>query len=75
MTATTPLHKQYQEIKQRYRDNPEAARVPAHAEATLDLNDVACAVPGWHGETKAARNIDMVPLPAGPMPSFYRFGL
>ena len=40
-------------LKQRYRDSPETARVPARAEARLDTDDVACAVPGWHGETKA----------------------
>jgi len=40
-------------LKQLYRDNPAAALVPAHAEATLDLGDIACDVPGWHGTTKA----------------------
>ena len=40
-------------IKQRYRDTPEAARVPARAEARLDLDDIACTVPSWHGETRA----------------------
>jgi uncharacterized OsmC-like protein len=40
-------------IKQRYRDTPETARVPARAEARLDAEDVACVVPSWHGETKA----------------------
>jgi len=40
-------------LKQLYRDNPAAALVPAHAEATLDLADIACDVPGWHGTTKA----------------------
>lgn len=40
-------------IKQRYRDTPDAARVPARAEAHLDTSDIACAVPSWHGETKA----------------------
>lgn len=40
-------------LKQRYRDTPEAARVPARAEARLDLDDIACTVPVWHGETKA----------------------
>jgi uncharacterized OsmC-like protein len=40
-------------LKQRYRDMPETARVPAHAEARLDTDDVACVVPSWHGETKA----------------------
>jgi len=40
-------------IKQRYRDTPDAARVPARAEARLDPSDVACVVPSWHGETRA----------------------
>ncbi len=40
-------------IKQRYRDIPDTARVPARAEARLDGDDVACTVTGWHGETKA----------------------
>jgi len=40
-------------IKQRYREHPETARVPARAEARLDLGDIACTVPTWHGETKA----------------------
>jgi uncharacterized OsmC-like protein len=40
-------------LKQRYRESPDAARVPARAEARLDLADVACTVPGWHGETRA----------------------
>ena len=40
-------------IKQRYRDDPTAARVPARAEARLDAEDIACSVPSWHGETKA----------------------
>lgn len=34
-------------LKQRYRDTPEAARVVARAEAVLDLNAVACAIPAW----------------------------
>ncbi|HEX3402986.1 MAG TPA: OsmC family protein [Acetobacteraceae bacterium] len=40
-------------LKQRYRDTPDAARVPARAEARLDTDDVACAVPSWRGETTA----------------------
>jgi uncharacterized OsmC-like protein len=40
-------------IKQRYRDTPDAARVPARAEARLDADDIACTVPSWNGETKA----------------------
>jgi uncharacterized OsmC-like protein len=40
-------------LKQRYRETPEAALVPARAEARLDLDDVACVVPGWQGEVRA----------------------
>jgi uncharacterized OsmC-like protein len=40
-------------LKQAYRDDPGSARVPARARATLDLGDIACAVPGWHGVTTA----------------------
>src|SRR5580700_12079931 len=40
-------------IKQRYRESPDSARVPAQAEARLDPDDIACVVPSWHGETKA----------------------
>jgi uncharacterized OsmC-like protein len=40
-------------LKQRYRDTPDAARVPARAEARLEPGDVACVVPSWRGETKA----------------------
>jgi len=40
-------------LKQLYRDNPGAALIPARAQATLDLDDIACDVPSWHGVTKA----------------------
>ena len=40
-------------IKQRYRETPDAARVPARAEARLDADDIACTVPSKHGQTKA----------------------
>jgi uncharacterized OsmC-like protein len=40
-------------LKQRYRDTPEAALVPARAEARLDAPGVACIVPAWHGDTRA----------------------
>jgi len=39
--------------KQSYRDTPDAARVPARAEARLDADGIACAVPSWGGETRA----------------------
>jgi uncharacterized OsmC-like protein len=35
-------------LKQRYRDTPDAARVIARAEATLDPTNVACTIPAWH---------------------------
>jgi hypothetical protein len=40
-------------LKQHYRDTPDAARVPARAEAVLATDDITCAVPSWHGDTKA----------------------
>ena len=40
-------------LKQLYRDNPGAALIPAHAEGTLDMTDVACVVRSWHGDTTA----------------------
>jgi uncharacterized OsmC-like protein len=40
-------------IKQRYREHPETAQVPARAECRLDMDDIACTVSGWHGEVKA----------------------
>jgi uncharacterized OsmC-like protein len=40
-------------LKQRYREAPDQARVPARAEAMLDPDDVACRVPGWHGAVHA----------------------
>ena len=40
-------------LKQRYRDTPDAARVPARAEAVLERDDVACNVTGWQGPVRA----------------------
>ena len=40
-------------LKQQYRDRPETALIPAHAEATLDMTDIACTVRSWHGDTTA----------------------
>lgn len=34
-------------LKQKYRDTPDTARITAHAEAALDMTDVACEVSGW----------------------------
>ena len=40
-------------IKQRYRDDPASARIPARAEATLDPDAIACTLPTWPGATRA----------------------
>jgi uncharacterized OsmC-like protein len=40
-------------IKQQYRDNPDAARIPARAEGSLDSNDIAIVVDAWHGKVTA----------------------
>jgi uncharacterized OsmC-like protein len=40
-------------LKQLYRDKPEAALIPAHAEGALDVNDVAITVRSWHGDVTA----------------------
>jgi uncharacterized OsmC-like protein len=40
-------------IKAGYRERPDTARIPAGATAILDLSDIACDVPDWHGTTKA----------------------
>jgi uncharacterized OsmC-like protein len=40
-------------LKQQYRDKPETALIPAHAEGTLELNDVAIKVRSWHGDVTA----------------------
>ncbi len=47
------LRERQQPLKQRYRDDPEAARVPARAAAHIDQGDVACRVPAWAGEVTA----------------------
>ena len=40
-------------LKKQYREQPETALKPARAEATLDLDHVACRVHSWGGETTA----------------------
>ena len=40
-------------LKKQYRDEPEAARTPARAEAVIDQGRLACRVPVWHGEAVA----------------------
>jgi uncharacterized OsmC-like protein len=40
-------------IKQRYRDDPASARIPARAEAVLSSDDIACTVVGREGKLVA----------------------
>ena len=40
-------------LKKRYREQPETARIPARAEAVLDLDHIACRVRSWAGEIAA----------------------
>ena len=40
-------------LKQRYRESADAARIPARAECRLDMQDMACVVRSWKGETIA----------------------
>ena len=40
-------------LKQHYREQPEAALVPARAEGSLDPNDIAIVVDAWHGKVTA----------------------
>ena len=40
-------------LKQLYRDNPAAARIPARAVGSLDPNDIAIVVDSWHGTVTA----------------------
>ena len=40
-------------LKQRYRDAPETARIPARAEARLEPDTLVSVVRGWGGETVA----------------------
>jgi uncharacterized OsmC-like protein len=40
-------------LKQRYRDNPESARIPARAEGILRPDDIAIDVNAWHGKVTA----------------------
>ena len=40
-------------LKKQYREQPETARTPARAAATLELGEVACRLRSWGGETKA----------------------
>lgn len=47
------LRDKQQPLKQRYREKPEVARIPARAEARLAKEDVACTVAGWAGEVRA----------------------
>ena len=40
-------------LKQRYRELPDTARIPARAECRLDTREMACVVRSWRGETVA----------------------
>ena len=40
-------------LKQRYRDEPASARIPARAEAVLDADDIACTIAGRTGPVVA----------------------
>jgi uncharacterized OsmC-like protein len=40
-------------LKKQYREQPDSARTPARAEATLEPSGVACNLHTWGGETKA----------------------
>jgi uncharacterized OsmC-like protein len=40
-------------LKQLYRDQPDAARIPARAEGSLDPSDIAIVVDAWHGKVTA----------------------
>ncbi len=40
-------------LKQSYRDDPSGALVTAHAEGSLDPNDIAIVVDAWHGKVTA----------------------
>jgi uncharacterized OsmC-like protein len=40
-------------LKKQYREAADSARIPAHAEGRLDLDDIGCTVRSWRGETTA----------------------
>ncbi len=40
-------------LKQLYRDQPDAARIPSRAEGSLDPNNIAIVVDAWHGKVTA----------------------
>jgi uncharacterized OsmC-like protein len=40
-------------LKQQYREQPATALMPAHAEARLDPDHLACRLRSWSGETQA----------------------
>lgn len=47
------LRAKQQPLKEQYRQDPEAALVPARAEARLNQDDIACTVPGAAGSVVA----------------------
>jgi uncharacterized OsmC-like protein len=40
-------------LKAQYKEHPDSARVPARAEGSLDPNDIAIVVDGWHAKVTA----------------------
>jgi hypothetical protein len=40
-------------LKKQYREQPATALTPAHAEAILDVDRIACRMRSWGGETDA----------------------
>ena len=53
MITADELRARQAPLKQGYRDSPETALVPARAGCTLDMQDIACVVRSWRGETTA----------------------
>jgi hypothetical protein len=51
-------------LKKQYREQPETARTPARAAATLELGEIGCRLRSWGGETKAG----LLLRPAGTGP-------
>ena len=52
MDATT-LRAMQAPLKQRYREDPASARIPARAEGRIEAGELACVVHSWAGETRA----------------------
>lgn len=52
-------------LKQRYREDAAAARIPARAEGRLDLDGVACKVRVWRGATSGETTAGLHPAGGG----------